>query len=122
MIVISRQKDTAIVIGDGIIVTVIDIRGDKVRLGIEHPAGVTVHRKEIYDVILRQDTPAPVPTSAVSPPEPPKPHFAERQPDKLDKLAAALKSRLGVSVDRDLVIQALRDAGIEELAMKAIQK
>ena len=116
MVVISRLKDTSIVIGDGIIVTVIEIRGDKVRLGIEHPPGATVHRKEVYDAIRRQDPPVSAP--AVSPTEPLKPHFAERQPDKLDKLAAALKARLGVSVDRDLVIQALRDAGIEELAMQ----
>src|SRR5688500_2256682 len=118
MVVISRLKDTSIVIGDGIIVTVIEIRGDKVRLGIEHPPGVTVHRKEIYEAIHRQD--ASVSAPAVSPTETPKPHFAERQPDKLDRFAAALKARLGVSVDRDLLIQALREAGMGEIAMRTV--
>jgi carbon storage regulator len=45
MIVISRQKDETISIGDEIEVTVIDIRGDKVRLGLIFPEGVSVHRK-----------------------------------------------------------------------------
>lgn len=120
MVVISRLRDTSIVIGDDITVTVIEIRGDKVRLGIEYPPGVTVHRREVYDAIHREDPPVSAP--AVRPPEPPKPHFAERQPDKLDKLAAALKARLGVSVDRDLLIQALRDAGIEETVMQTNSK
>ena len=44
MIVIPRKKGESIVIGDDIILTVIEIRGDKVRLGVERPQGVTVHR------------------------------------------------------------------------------
>ena len=44
MIVISRMKNEGIVLGDDITLTVIEIRGDKVRLGVEHPKGVTVHR------------------------------------------------------------------------------
>ena len=119
MVVISRKKGDAIVIGDGIIISVVEIRGDKVRLGVESPPGVPLRRKEIDDAILREDASV---QSPAAPTEPPKPHFAERQPDKLDKLAAALKARLGVSVDRDLVIQALRDAGIDELAMQMILK
>jgi L-amino acid N-acyltransferase len=54
MIVISRQRDEAMMIGDDIWVTVVDIRGDKVRLGIEHPKGVSVHRKEVYEAIKRE--------------------------------------------------------------------
>ena len=45
MIIIPRKKDESIVLGDDIILTVIEIRGDKVRLGVEHPKGVTVHRR-----------------------------------------------------------------------------
>lgn len=53
MIVIPRKKDESIIIGDDIIVTVIEIRHDKVRLGIEHPPEVPVHRLEVYEAIRR---------------------------------------------------------------------
>jgi len=55
MIVISRQKDESIIIGDDIMVTVVEIRGDKVRLGIEHPTDVPVHRQEVYEAIRREE-------------------------------------------------------------------
>jgi carbon storage regulator len=51
---VSRMKNESIVLGDDIILTVIEIRGDKVRLGVEHPKGVTVHRREVYEAILSQ--------------------------------------------------------------------
>ena len=54
MIVIPRKKGESIVIDDDIILTVIEIRGDKVRLGVELPQGVTVHRREVYEAILSQ--------------------------------------------------------------------
>jgi carbon storage regulator len=54
VIVIPRKKGESVVINDDIILTVIEVRGDKVRLGIEHPKGVTVHRREIYEAILNQ--------------------------------------------------------------------
>lgn len=53
MLVLSRKKDEKIVIGDSITLMVIEIRGDKVRLGIEAPNDVSVHRQEIYDAIQR---------------------------------------------------------------------
>ncbi|TWU66477.1 carbon storage regulator [Crateriforma conspicua] len=53
MLVLSRKKDERIVIGGCIVVTIVDIRGDKVRLGIEAPRHVPVHRKEVQDAILR---------------------------------------------------------------------
>jgi len=53
VIIIPRKVGESVVIGDGIIVTVIEIRGDKVRLGIEHPPGVSVHRREVFDAIRR---------------------------------------------------------------------
>jgi len=51
MLVLSRQSDEGIMIGDNVQVCVVDIRGDKVRLGIKAPAHVPVHRKEVYDAI-----------------------------------------------------------------------
>jgi carbon storage regulator len=53
MLVLSRQRDQTIMIGDRIAVTVVDIRGDKVRLGIEAPEEIPVHRREVYDAIER---------------------------------------------------------------------
>ncbi|MCC6238685.1 MAG: carbon storage regulator CsrA [Phycisphaerales bacterium] len=55
MLVLSRQKEETIMIGDNIEVTVVDIRGDKVRLGISAPREITVHRKEVYDAIRREN-------------------------------------------------------------------
>ncbi|MEM1012779.1 MAG: carbon storage regulator CsrA [Planctomycetota bacterium] len=55
MLVLSRQRNETIMIGDEVEVTVIDIRGDKVRLGINAPREVTVHRKEVYEAIKREN-------------------------------------------------------------------
>jgi carbon storage regulator len=54
MLVLSRQRDESIIIGDNIVITIVDIRGDKVRLGIEAPKEVPVHRQEVYDAIQRE--------------------------------------------------------------------
>ena len=54
MLVLSRQKDESIVIGDNIEITIVDVRGDKVRLGITAPKEIPVHRREIYDAIQRE--------------------------------------------------------------------
>lgn len=55
MLVLSRQKDQTIIIGDNIEITVVDIRGDKVRLGVSAPTEVSVHRKEVYEAIRREN-------------------------------------------------------------------
>jgi carbon storage regulator len=55
MLVLSRQRDESIVIGDNIVITIVDIRGDKVRLGIEAPTEIPVHRQEVYDAIQREN-------------------------------------------------------------------
>src|SRR5438270_12875183 len=55
MLVLSRTRDQTIMIGDDIEVTVVDVRGDKVRLGINAPRTVSVHRKEVYDAIRREN-------------------------------------------------------------------
>lgn len=51
MLVLSRHRDESIMIGDDVVVTIVDIRGDKVRLGIEAPSDVPVHRQEVYEAI-----------------------------------------------------------------------
>jgi carbon storage regulator len=54
MLVLSRQKDESIIIGDNVEVTIVDIRGDKVRLGITAPKEIPVHRREVYEAIQRE--------------------------------------------------------------------
>jgi len=57
VLVISRKKNEVINIGDNITITIVDVRGDKVRLGVVAPRDVPVHRHEVYDAIKReQDT------------------------------------------------------------------
>jgi carbon storage regulator len=55
MLVLSRQRDESIMIGDNVQITIVDIRGDKVRLGIVAPTEIAVHRKEVYDAIQREN-------------------------------------------------------------------
>jgi carbon storage regulator len=56
MLVLSRQRDESIMIGDDVEIIIVDVRGDKVRLGITAPKSVPVHRREIYDAIQREKT------------------------------------------------------------------
>ena len=58
MLVLSRQRDETIMIGDEIEISVVDIRGDKVRLGINAPTRIAVHRKEVYEAIRRENAQA----------------------------------------------------------------
>ncbi|MCA9118951.1 MAG: carbon storage regulator CsrA [Planctomycetaceae bacterium] len=58
MLVLSRKKNEQIVIGDGIVITIVDVRADKVRIGIEAPAHVPVHRHEVY-LALQKDSQSP---------------------------------------------------------------
>ncbi len=54
MLVLSRQRDESIMIGDDVEITIVDVRGDKVRLGINAPKHIPVHRREIYDAIQKE--------------------------------------------------------------------
>ena len=54
MLVLSRQRDESIMIGDKVVITIVDIRGDKVRLGIQAPGEIPVHRQEVYEAIKRE--------------------------------------------------------------------
>lgn len=55
MLVLSRHRDESIMIGDDVVITIVDIRGDKVRLGIDAPQDIPVHRQEVYDAIKREN-------------------------------------------------------------------
>ena len=79
MLVLSRQRDESIIIGDNIVITIVDIRGDKVRLGIQAPVEIPVHRREVYEAIQRENMQAaqsegvknePVSSDSVPPEDP----------------------------------------------------
>jgi carbon storage regulator len=74
MLVLSRHRDESIMIGDEIVVTIVDIRGDKVRLGIQAPTAIPVHRREVFDAIQRENRKAaeltPDDTSKLDPKKP----------------------------------------------------
>ena len=55
MLVLSRQRDQSIMIGDDIEVIIVDVRGDKVRIGITAPKEISVHRKEVFEAIRREN-------------------------------------------------------------------
>ena len=54
MLVLTRQKDESIMVGDNVEITIVDVRGDKVRLGITAPKEIPVHRMEVYEAIQRE--------------------------------------------------------------------
>ena len=55
MLVLTRRPGESIMIGDDVVVTIVDIRGDKVRLGIDAPQDIPVHRREVYEAIQREN-------------------------------------------------------------------
>jgi carbon storage regulator len=55
MLVLSRKKNESIIIRDDIVVMVVEVQGDKVRLGIEAPKDVPVHRREVYEKIKKSE-------------------------------------------------------------------
>jgi carbon storage regulator len=67
MLVLSRKKNESIVINNDVTITVVEIRGDKVRLGIVAPKVVPVHRQEVYDAIHGTKSPAAAPVVPVPP-------------------------------------------------------
>lgn len=78
MLVLSRQRDESIMIGDNVQITIVDIRGDKVRLGIMAPNEIPVHRKEVYDAIQRENRKA----AGVAAGDLPEPAIPPRTPSK----------------------------------------
>ena len=80
MLVLSRQKDESIVIGDDVEIVIVDVRGDKVRLGITAPKEIPVHRREIYDAIQREKAEAKAAEAKAAAEKPEK--AAEKQPEE----------------------------------------
>ncbi len=71
MLVLSRHLDESIMIGDDVVITIVDIRGDKVRLGIQAPTEIPVHRQEVYDAIQREMRQAAAEKAAAPKPDDP---------------------------------------------------
>ena len=101
MLVLTRQKDQSIMIGDAVELTVIDIRGDKVKLGIRAPMDVRVYRKEIYEAIHQEKLDAggtakpgpakaeePLGAGANDPQEPEEGHSADDEESGRDRPGA----------------------------------
>ena len=57
MLVLSRRRDESIMIGEEITIKIVDVRGDKVRLGIDAPPSISVHREEVFQAVLNEQTP-----------------------------------------------------------------
>ena len=87
MLVLSRQRDESIMIGDNVEITIIDVRGDKVRLGITAPPKIPVHRKEIYELIKREGERGYKPKPPYEP-SPPEHQRKYQKPGKLEKDAS----------------------------------
>lgn len=58
MLVLSRKRDESIIIGDNVVVTIIDIRGEQVKLGVSAPKTISIHRKEVYEAIQAENVAA----------------------------------------------------------------
>lgn len=67
MLVLSRRKGEAVIIGDGIKVTVIDVKGDQIRLGIDAPRTISVHREEVYEQVVAENAAAAQTADPTSP-------------------------------------------------------
>ena len=79
MLVLSRQRDESIIIGDNIVITIVDIRGDKVRLGIQAPTEIPVHRKEVHDAIVAENARQEAETEKAAKREAPAPAGGRRK-------------------------------------------
>ena len=55
MLVLTRKKGEKLMVGDNIVITVVDVEGDRVRIGVDAPRDVSVHRKEVYDAIVEEN-------------------------------------------------------------------
>ena len=77
MLVLSRKKNESIIINDNITIVVVEIRGDKVRLGIEAPKEVPVHRNEVYEAIRRSEQDQSEAKNAATPRQTDTSHTAE---------------------------------------------
>jgi carbon storage regulator len=97
MLVLSRYRDESIYIGDNIIITIVDVRGDRVRIGIQAPQDVSVHRQEIYDAIVQGKQGIQEPNEPEQTPIPEKTKYTA----PLEKQIKAHKSK-GLPIDIDV--------------------
>lgn len=137
MLVLSRRKGESIVINHDIFVTVVEIRDDKVRLGVTHPREVPVHRQEVYEAIRREDSRRPQfaavmgteqamteeapPLADPAPLAEPQPETAAAKGSLLDRVVDALRAKLPAPVGRELVVQAIAEAAVQELSAEVVQ-
>ena len=111
MIVMTRKRNETIVIGDDISVTVVDIRGDKVRLGIDHPRDVSVHRREVYEALRpHAGTPEPGPVARPEASQPTTIALADRHVALLDRFRSTIGGRGGAAPSREEALGAILDA------------
>jgi carbon storage regulator len=118
MIVITRRRDEAIIIGDDIIVSVVEIRDDRVRLGVQAPLEIGVHRHEVYEAIRSQtDLPTTMPSvESTMPaiesmaPQPTTIALADRHVALLDRLRSTIGGRGGIAPSREEALGAILDA------------
>lgn len=101
MLVLSRQRDETIMIGDEVELTIVDIRGDKVRIGIKAPATVAVHRKEVYDAIKEENRQAAAFRGELGSYRPPAGQRGGKQKPGRAVLPAAAKLAAGQSDRRE---------------------
>jgi carbon storage regulator len=99
MLVLSRYRDESIYIGDDIIITVVDIRGDRVRIGIQAPPNVSVHRQEVYDAIKSDHESGIQRTVRETAQETPKPPAAEKLPSTLKQVLEQRKNPKPLPLD-----------------------
>ncbi|MBT0993054.1 carbon storage regulator CsrA [Cellulomonas sp. DKR-3] len=66
MLVLTRRAGESVVIGDGVVVTVIEVRGDGVRIGIDAPRSVRVHRAEVLEAVMAANAESSVPDEAAA--------------------------------------------------------
>jgi carbon storage regulator len=71
MVIVTRRKDEALVIGGSIVVTIVEIREDNVRLGIDHPPEVPVQRQEVYEALTKARPSCSAASAESAPPQPP---------------------------------------------------
>jgi carbon storage regulator len=72
VLVLTRRTDQRIVIGDDIVITVLEVKGDTVRLGIDAPRAVTVHREEVHAAMMEANRSAVLPAAGTTLPLPPR--------------------------------------------------
>ena len=101
MLVLSRYRDESIFIGDDIIITVVDIRGDRVRIGVQAPPDVSVHRQEVYEAIKseKREQGSPIRRAEHSPVIPPLSQELSKRKAKLSTETKVLPIDVGPQIE-----------------------